>query len=273
MDTKQGPPPSQYDDGDAPPAYSDNAGISTSSYYSTQIRSQLSTLTHQISSAQTQRSLLSHAHDEKILSLLSNHIQVFLSDFANSGLKRGTLILVPANGLTDEKAVPSQYDFRDPESYDQVMRVRGKDDPVRDEWSGETGETWYWKDEDMALRLAQYLRPPPDPRKTPLPPRKEELVPQPEQGRSSPGRSFWGRKKSVTKPVPASPINERRDSKMESESRLPGMNDDADEGRVIMDVKADEVVFRTENDFGIFGTERGWSIILTLRLVMKDNRR
>ncbi|KAH8684431.1 hypothetical protein BGZ60DRAFT_426815 [Tricladium varicosporioides] len=270
MDAKQGPPPSQYDDdGDAPPAYSDNAGISTSSYYSTQIRSQLSTLTHQISSAQTQRFLLSNAHDEKILSLLTNHIQAFLSDFANSGLGRGTLILVPANGLTDEKAIPSQYDFRDPESYDQVTRVKGKDDPVRDDWSGETGETWYWKDEDMALRLAQYLKPPPDPRKMPLPPRKEDLVPQPEAGRSSPGRSFWGRKKSVVKPEVASPANERGDSKVESDSRLPGMNDKADEGRVVMDVKADEVVFRTQNDFGIFETERGWAIILTLRLVMK----
>jgi hypothetical protein len=35
-----------------------------------------------------------------------------------------------------------------------------------------------------------------------------------------------------------------------------------------MDVKAEEVVFRTENDFGIFGTERGWGVVLRLKVIL-----
>ncbi|KAF4624889.1 hypothetical protein G7Y89_g13282 [Cudoniella acicularis] len=272
MDSKQPIPPASYeeDEGPAPPAYSE--GISPSSYYSTQIRDQLSTLTSQITSLQTQKSLLSHAHDEKILSLLTTQIQIFLSEFANSGLKRGTLILVPANGMTDEKAMPTDYDFRDPDEYDRVVRVRSKEDVVPDEWSGETGEMWYWRDEDMARRLAQYLKPPPDPRDMELPPRKEELVPQPVEGRASPARGFWGRKKSVTMKPPLLAVNEQKDVKVDSDSKLPSTSEES-EDRVMMDVKADEVVFRTENDFGIYGTERGWGIVLTLRLSMKGSRR
>jgi len=36
--------------------------------------------------------------------------------------------------------------------------------------------------------------------------------------------------------------------------------------KVIMDVGAEEVVFRMENDFGIFETRRGWGIVLKLRV-------
>jgi hypothetical protein len=34
-----------------------------------------------------------------------------------------------------------------------------------------------------------------------------------------------------------------------------------------MDVKAEEVVFRTENEFGIYGTERGWGVVVKLKVI------
>jgi hypothetical protein len=256
MDTKHPIPPSFDDAETAPPSYTES--INTSSSYSTQIRSQLSNLTHQISSLQTQKSLLSHAQDEKILSLLTIQIQIYLSDFANSGLKKGTLILVPANGMTDENALPTDYDFRDAEEYDRVVRVRSKEER---EW-----EMMYWRDEDMAQRLAGYLKPPPDPRKMELPPRKEEVVVPQEEPKA---RGFWrSRKKSVTK-SPTAAVIERN---VDTDAKLPIMNE-APEDKVVMDVRAEEVVFRTENEFGIYGTERGWGIVLKLKVLLVEDRR
>ncbi|KUJ12241.1 uncharacterized protein LY89DRAFT_203008 [Mollisia scopiformis] len=125
-----------YADIEAPPSYNDtissfpvsSTSSSPSAYYSSQISSQLQTLTTQISSLESQKSLLAHAQDEKILSCLTTHIQTYLSDFASTGLRRGTLILVPASGLKSTNAVPTDYDFKDPEEYDRVVRMRGKED-------------------------------------------------------------------------------------------------------------------------------------------------
>lgn len=267
MDTKPPIPPSApFDDAEAaPPSYTESIDTTSTSYYSTQIRSQLSDLTHQISSLQTQKTLLSHAQDEKILALLTTQIQIYLSDFANSGLKKGTLILVPANGITDENALPSDYDFKNADEYDSVVRVRSKEDAGRDEWSSGAGEMMYWRDEDMALRLAGTLRPPPDPRDMELPPRKEQVVATAEEPKS---RGFWrSRKKSVTKtPDPAVVVERRVDTKMPSTNEQP-------RDKVVMDVRAEEVVFRTENELGIYGTERGWGIVLKLRVILDGDRR
>jgi len=261
-------PSAPFDDTEAaPPSYTES--IDTSSYYSTQIRTQLSDLTHQISSLQTQKSLLSHAQDEKILSLLTTQIQLYLSDFARSGLKKGTLILVPASGVTDANALPADYDFKNAEEYDAVVRVRSKQDTGagRDEWTGaKESEMMYWRDEDMALRLAGILSPPPDPRDMELPPRKEQVVA--EKAEEPKSRGFWGsRKKSVTKtPATAIVVERKVDVKMSSTNEEP--ND-----KVVMDVRAEEVVFRTENELGIYGTERGWGIVLKLRVILVGDGR
>ncbi|TVY86201.1 hypothetical protein LAWI1_G008856 [Lachnellula willkommii] len=264
MDTKLPIPPSApfHDAGAAPPSYTES--IDTTSYYSTQIRSQLSDLTHQISSLQTQKSLLSHAQDQKILALLTTQIQAYLSDFASSGLKKGTLILVPASGMTDENALPSDCDFKNADEYDSVVRVRSKEDAGRDEWSSGSGDMMYWRDEDMALRLAGALRPPPDPRNMELPPRKEQVVATAEEPRS---RGFWGsRKKSVTKTPDPAAVERKVDAKMPSTDEEP-------RDKVVMDVRAEEVVFRTENELGIYGTERGWGIVLKLRVILVGDQR
>lgn len=262
-------PSTSFDDDETapPPSYTDSIdSINTSSYYSTQIRSQLLTLTHQISSLQTQKSLLSDAQDEKILSLLTSEIQIYLSSFANSGLQRGTLILVPAGGLTDENALPTDYDFKRADEYDMVVRVRTKDVECNDKFelsSSNSGDLMYWRDEDMAQRLAGYLKPLPDQKTVELPPRKTEPVSQPGDPKV---KGFWGSRKKSAPGIPTTAVA------VETGTMKMGVNE-ATKDKVLMDVKAEEVVFRTENEFGIYEMQTGWGILLKLRVVLAGDRR
>lgn len=157
------------------------------------------------------------------------------------------------------------YDFRDEQAFDCLVRVgggkgEGKERREFGDGDGDGGD-WFWGDGEMAKRLAGYLRPVRDARELELPPRKPVAV-SPEESPSGSSRGFWGRKKSTTsKPVERPVLDERRAEKIES--REAGRED-----RVVMDVEAEEVVFRTENDFGIYETQRGWGIVLKLRVTL-----
>jgi len=103
-----------------------------------------------------------------------------------------------------------------------------------------------------------------------LPPRKEEVAAQQQQAEASSssgsGKWSWGRKKSIAKAAERPPLVEsRNDTKIASDIKMPSRDS---EDQVLMDVKAEEVVFRTENDFGIFGTERGWGVVLKLKVIL-----
>lgn len=270
MDSKQGFSSASYDEA-VPPSYNETISSnytsksSTSQYYSQQIKSHLQSFTAQISSLKKQKSLLSHAQDEKILSLLTTEIQLYLSEFAKTGMQKGTLILVPAKGIEDESAMPTDYDFKNPEEYDRVVRVR--ESKEEGSYDGE-GEMWFWRDEDMAERLAGYLKPAPDPRTTELPPRKGEVKAAEQQVTGSSSRGFWGRRKSSIKSSETPPLEgDRKDLKAYPEIPIACPIERVEE-KVLMDIKAEEVVFRTENDFGLYGTERGWGIVLKLNVVL-----
>ena len=267
MDSKRGFPSSPYDEELAPPSYDDSLSTpyspssSTSQYYSQQIEAQLHSLTTQISSLKTQKSLLAHAQDEKILSLLTTQIQLYLSAFAKTGLRRGTLILVPAKGLEEENAVPADFEDKKKEGiieYDQFVRISDKEGS----YDGE-GNIWFWNDEDMANRLAGYLKLVPDLKNAPLPLRKEEVKAAAAAAAPSTNRGFWGRKKSSTKAPERPPLVEAR--KIEP-VELPN---ELEQDKVSMSVKAEEVVFRLENDFGVFETRRGFGIVLELQVVQQ----
>lgn len=258
MDSKNAVPAYTQEEEAGPPSYDDTissfhptSSSSTSQYYSAQIQSQLRTLNTQISSIQTQRDLLSHAHEEKLLSLLTHHIQLYISDFANTGLQKGSLILVPAKAIKDPKATPTDYDFSEPSEFDRVVKVTDKECD-----SYGTGDLWYWEDEDMAKRLVDHLRPPPSTLE--LPKRKEQMTPQPQ----SKGWGLFGKKKIEARPPL---IDESRSSKAHAGARSLGKEG---EDRVVVDVKAEEVVFRTENEYGMYGTERGWGVVVKLRVVL-----
>lgn len=213
--------------------------------------------------------------DEKILALLTPQIQLFLSDFATSDFSRGTLILVPRAGLKDESAIPPDFLERK-DQFDRVVRLGDRDEDyhrTREEYGYgyeeevETGDLLFWRDEVVAKRLAAYLRPAREPRPRvvkELPPRKEEVkaMQQPVKASSGFGRSFWGRKKEVAPPPPPAVVEEpRMDVKSKPQEPEPV------EDKVIMDVKGEEVYFRTENDFGLLGSKTGYCIVLKLRVV------
>jgi hypothetical protein len=259
------------------------------------IQSQLETLTPLLSSLRLQKALLSHATDEKILSLLTVQIQHYISSFARSGLRKGTLILVPAKALTDQTAVPVDYDFQDETEYDRLVRVGvdeegknvGGDDGFGDSGYGDSGygdsrsgeEMWFWRDQEMVMRLAGYLKPAPTPKpKAKEVPRKDP-VKTPVEPPPSSSLGFWRRKKSFpleknvassSTPSPASASASRETSEKAPlpESDLKTQIDSPEpEDKVVMDIRAEEVCFRTENDFGVFENETGWCVVLKLKVV------
>ncbi|RFU34574.1 hypothetical protein B7463_g1788, partial [Scytalidium lignicola] len=260
--------PSSIDTGDEslpPPSYTETISnlpqSSPSGPYSTQITSLLLHLTNQVASAQTQRNLLNTARDSKVLSALTSAIQSYLSSFAESSLQKGTLILIPASALRDQNAVPCEHDFANPAEYDRVVRVS----------IGEKGDLsdnlWFWKDEDMARRLAGYIA---QPKLAALPPRQPEQQVSP-MGNKSSGKSFWRKKsnsKSVERSMPEQ-VQDKRETRSDvDKASLASVGQAAWQYEVEMDVKAEEVVFRTENELGLYETERGWSILLKLNIFL-----
>ncbi|TGO27033.1 hypothetical protein BPAE_0048g00040 [Botrytis paeoniae] len=261
MDSKI--PIHDHDDEPAPPSYMDSVSSSsvspavsktsrspafpsTSSSYGTQIQSQLNHLRTQFSSIQTQKSLLKHAQEEKILSLLTTQIQNYLTDFSNTGSRKGTLLLIPARCLQNEKAQPLEFDRENP-GYDVFVEIGDKESL--------NGGSWFWEDEDMAKQLAEALKPRPE-----LPSRQVVAKTDPKKVAPSPAGNiirFWGRKsssKSEEKPVLV------EDVKVSSTILEP-------RDKVHMKVDAEEVVFEYENSFGLFETQRGYGIILHFTII------
>ena len=263
--SSKGPIPISTDESTAPPAYSESpsqvvgGSAPTSQYYRNLLSSHLSSLTAQVSSAHTQRLLKSNDQDEKILSILTSEIQTYLSLFAASGLQKGTLIIVPSRGLEGQVAEPLSHVLDEARAFDRVVRVSDKQ-------ADEDGDLWFWKNAAMARRLAGYLRPAQpvkEVKKGELPPRKQE-VKVVEQS-VAPTKGFWGRKKSVAS-TPTSPLVEER-RYLKDDSDVKKMTQEP-EDRIDMDVKAEEVLFRTENDLGIYETQRGYGIVLRLKIVL-----
>ncbi|ATZ56693.1 hypothetical protein BCIN_13g05280 [Botrytis cinerea B05.10] len=256
-------PRQDHDDEPAPPSYMDALSSSsvspavsktsgsstfpsTSTSYGTQIQTQLNHLRTQFSSLQTQKSLLEYAQEEKILSLLTTQIQIYLSEFANTGLRKGTLLLLPAHCLQNEKAQPLDFDRENP-GYDVFVEIGDKESL--------NGGSWFWENEDMAKRLAEALKPRPEllSRQAVAKIDSKKVAP------SSTGNisRFWSRKsssKSEEKPVLV------EDVKVSSTIQEP-------RDKVHMKVDAEEVVFEYENSFGLLETQRGYGIILHFTII------
>lgn len=123
----------------------------------------------------------------------------------------------------------------------------------------------WWKDEAMAKRLAQALVPESrkKPRKesvpTSLPPIMETQV-RPNLETSQKG--FW-RKLSVGT---QSASNLRERTSVATPQQPVAEKEEADKHGVTMTTTAEETLFRTENDFGIYGTTTGWCIVLRIKV-------
>ncbi|TLS24644.1 hypothetical protein PpBr36_08312 [Pyricularia pennisetigena] len=124
--------------------------------------------------------------------------------------------------------------------------------------SGST-TSWWWRDERMAERLAAHLRPRP-----PVKMERREVraaVVQAKEDKKS-GWGLWRKKSSSSTAAPAS------SAAAAAAAAAPAVSPespvlDHDDG-VKMTVRADEVTFRRENDFGVWESMSGWGIVVTI---------
>lgn len=207
---------------------------------------------------------MSAAKEDNMLALITTQIQAYLNGFAASFLNYGTLIIVPSGGLKKSTAVPTEFEDKKTDGlieYDQLVRL----------WGKEVGEgEMFWQDEEMAHRLAARLEPARDLKNEPLPPREEEASSAPESSR----RGLWSRMRSLSKTSQLPPITVKDDPKPLDPARVEkhwAEVEQVNKDVVKMVIKADEVVFRYQNEFSIFESQRGWCIVLRLQVVPAKN--
>ncbi|KXX77405.1 hypothetical protein MMYC01_206060 [Madurella mycetomatis] len=132
---------------------------------------------------------------------------------------------------------------------------------------GGGGGEWWFRDEEMARRLAAYLRPEPnlERRHVQAAVAERKTAPAKEEKPSSGWR--WGlgggssRKKGAGEeksPLP-SPVTPS------SPSPVVGAGGEIDDW-VKMTVRAEEVTFRKENEFGVWESRSGWGVVVTIRM-------
>jgi hypothetical protein len=137
----------------------------------------------------------------------------------------------------------------------------------------------WWKDEDMARRLARHLQPERQTEQsvlnTPVQTIVEERLPLQKEKKSW----FWGRKgsssssssasafgaKTVEKDVPAI-LPERSDDATDSNGRRNSNQKQKQQAGTKMTVTAEEVAFRTENNFGIMESKSGWAVVVVVHI-------
>ncbi|KAI1659315.1 hypothetical protein F4813DRAFT_28385 [Daldinia decipiens] len=120
----------------------------------------------------------------------------------------------------------------------------------------------WWRDEEMARRLANYLQP----KKEKNPEVKLNSVVQTVVEQRLPPKKekkswFWGKRASEQKSPEPTVLNP---------SRIDAAKDDIQEEQekreASMTVTAQEITFRQENDLGIWESVRGWGIVVAVKV-------
>ncbi|KAL1837539.1 hypothetical protein VTJ49DRAFT_3662 [Mycothermus thermophilus] len=137
----------------------------------------------------------------------------------------------------------------------------GRFDTERRAEMGEDGDApekalWF-RDEDMARRIAGYLRPEPNLQRKQVQAvvvEKKQEGKEEKSGRWGLGLFGKGKKKE---PLVAPPVG-----------TPPGVaaRTEVDEEVVKMTVKAEEVTLRRENEFGVWETKTGWGVVVTVKV-------
>ncbi|KAM3507335.1 hypothetical protein MY11210_007180 [Beauveria gryllotalpidicola] len=280
--SKQQPPQEAFiGDGELPPPYSP-APSSSSIHPDSLFAAHLASLRGQIRAQQAWRASRQDQHDTQLLALLVPHVEALLASVAallDERLVQATL--VPA------EAVAADWTPAETEDMQSVVRVRTRLAPTKmagdskqpaanggggaeqhefDGWGRwgedaarggkqEEEEKLWWKDEDMAKRLARYLQPK---RKAVPVDRPTTVAAKVAEARKS--KSKWnmfggGRNSSSegygsTAPAAAS-----------TQDAAVGVADD-----VSMHVTAEEVTFRRENGMGIWESSTGWAVVVRVRV-------
>ena len=154
------------------------------------------------------------------------------------------------------------------------------DDPISDSgggrnssgWVGEAGDEtlsgetydealWWWQDESMARRLAAYLQPRPQPNLE-----RKQVHMAVEKAKDAKKSSWsWGRKRSTESSSAPPPLASAASQSNQVEASAD-TSSDKPESKVSMIVRADEVTFRRENDFGLWESSTGWGLVVVVRI-------
>jgi len=213
----------------------------------TEVHSQLSSLGEQISRAQGRRLQDVYDQDQQVLDLLIPLINSFLEDYSKSGLPHAKLVIVPASRVS-QGATPADNDLLSEDEFFRLERSPGNPETRT-----------FWDDADVAQRVATYLQP------------ATGRNPYISQGATRAEDIQWQAPRNETK----RPFWKRAGSGARSHaSATPMLLDHPDEKHsgdplVTMDVKAEEVAFRTQTPFGLYGTESGWGIVVRIVVHVK----
>ncbi|OIW23030.1 hypothetical protein CONLIGDRAFT_657957 [Coniochaeta ligniaria NRRL 30616] len=273
---------------DAPPSYTSVLTQPTSlTTVLNPLQSHLRTLPARIKHSTAMTHSAQADFDLDILSFILPHVEAFLlsSDIAAARAGVAQLVVVPGGAVPAPWALGEVEERRRVGEVVRVGRVdvavghdrkgkgekgekdgKGRDggrDREFDDWGrwkddGEAGEdedeaAFWWRDEGMARRLAAYLQPK-EQVKTERREVRAEVVQQQKDRKGLFGG--WGRKAAEAKPAAAVPA----DARGPVGPALPET-----EG-VSMTVRAKEVTFRKENEFGIWESMSGYGIVVTIRV-------
>ncbi len=237
--------PPSYDSAVSPSGPSSNAPIQLR--VQREVHSQLSSLGQQISRAQGRRLQDLYDRDQQLLNLLIPLINNFLEDYSKSGVTRAQLIVVPASRVSQD-ATPADDDLISDDEFSRVERISG-------EYKGQT----FWDDQDVARRVVTYLQPETDANLERSPGETPAGKYQPQASPNEKKRPFWQKAAPQTR-APASAALTPQEYPDEKHSGNP---------QVTMAVTTEQVAFRTQTPFGLYGTESGWGIVVRIVVHLK----
>ncbi|OTB04239.1 hypothetical protein M426DRAFT_59152 [Hypoxylon sp. CI-4A] len=266
----------------------------------TYLQYHVSSLPNLIRESQQAREAEWATSDAQLLDYIVPIVEEFLVDLGarHVPVPLATLTLIPATAVPKNAVLSSQEDIKRRGEVCRVSRVSvhsaGKDMKPRTgserhqsasedpDWApgqeftdwgrfGESGSTadndteknrtCWWDDEEMARRLANYLRPKKEEkthveRPSVVQAVVEHRIPAKKEKKSWP----WGKRASSQKSPEASvPIPTKVETAVDERQQ-------EEQQGATMVVTAEEVVFRQENEFGIFESIRGWGIVVAVKM-------
>ena len=174
------------------------------------------------------------------------------SSSEKGGIRRSGFDDEEEDGYEDEEEGPGRW--RAESGFDEWGRF-----DTDETLSARLKDLWFFCDEAMAQRLANYLRPEPN-----LDRRHIQAVVENKPSPTLPGNASsnsgqsgwrWGRKKQAQQAAPAAPVSPASPLLSAGETEHASMT-----------VRAEEVTFRTENEFGIYESLRGYGIVVTVKI-------
>ncbi|XXG96937.1 hypothetical protein Hte_003228 [Hypoxylon texense] len=265
--------------------------------YTSQLQYHVKSLPNRIRTAQQARKVEQSFSDASLLDRIVPTVESFLAELGarHSPVPLATLTLVPETAVPKNAVLSGSEDMKRRGELSRVVRVslggtskdsKSSSDTFRPQYTGEdpswaSGQEFgdwgrfggessspgdvgednkmlWWRDEEMAYRLANYLQPKTE-KKSPVQQRSvvqavvEQRIPAKKEKRG------WGWGKAKVSPETS---NKPADVDVGVDEPQEKQSKDGAE----MVVTAQEVAFRHENEFGIWESFRGWGIVVAVKV-------